>query len=686
MESKAERAEGAKEGHRKSASSSRESSLSEPSPPPVGVIGSSTRNVVLPSSEHRQSMLGSLGSSTRGLTVPSYEPNSLLTVASGSSQRDVGMPSSQRHQSISGSKGSSVRGLVVPSLERQPSPMLAMGSSTRGLVAPVTPPMGASMDELAVPSLERPLSITGSAPRASDKGSATPRKSIISDVGSRTAVRRTEHRKSIISSKGFPAKESEEAKVPRHQWQLTRPLVMVTVLTCLGSSFQYGYYLWIANHPPPLTENFFNHTSELKKRISVDKELLAMLYNLIIAVFSFGGIIGCILFSSMVDKFGRRGSLLLNNIFSILCAFLMGVSPTVHSFEYSIFVRLVTGICTGLFSCLMPIYLAELAPKSVRGSIMMVSSIFIILGLLTSQILGLPKVLGTKKDWPLLLSIPGGLALFQVIILPFFPESPRYLLIQKRKEEKARKALRKLRCQEDVQDEINELYEEDQTEKAEKVMSAMKLVCSRGLRWQIISIIVLMSGQELSGISAAYYFSERIYTTMLIKRYATRYISIFSTILVLVAAMVVTYVIDTVGRRVLILIGLGFCSILCVLVTMTLELQVCIASHPTPLSRDPLPIRKVKPWLQAAEGWWRCMAGERMEHYLVDVLCQFLFDLPLPHRTHHWARYNTHCDNIGNLPPVLPVHCLCTQWACTLAAQIYCWDGFQSDRGKDRVL
>uniref|UniRef100_A0A803SSF4 Major facilitator superfamily (MFS) profile domain-containing protein n=1 Tax=Anolis carolinensis TaxID=28377 RepID=A0A803SSF4_ANOCA len=250
--------------------------------------------------------------------------------------------------------------------------------------------------------------------------------------------------------------------------------------------------------------HFYNTTYHLKNSVGIDKGFLTILYSLTLAMFSMGGLIGSLLFSPIVDKFGRKGALMLNNFLSMGSSVLMGLSATIRAYEYTIFSRMVNGICTGIFACAVPLYLAEVSPKNLRGGIMTVSRIFVVVGILCCQILALPELLGNINEWPILLSIPGGMALFQVLILPFFPESPRFLLIQKRKgrECEAQASLQMLRCQLNVDQEIEELYQEDQAEKAEKVMSGMKIICYRGLRWQVVSVIILMSGQQLSGFSA----------------------------------------------------------------------------------------------------------------------------------------------------------------------------------------
>lgn len=49
---------------------------------------------------------------------------------------------------------------------------------------------------------------------------------------------------------------------------------------------------------------------------------------------------------------------------------------------------------------------------------------------------------------------------------------------------------------------MEEMRTEERTERAEGRLSVLNLFTFRPLRWQLISIIVLMAGQQLSGINA----------------------------------------------------------------------------------------------------------------------------------------------------------------------------------------
>nr|XP_028596581.1 solute carrier family 2, facilitated glucose transporter member 5-like [Podarcis muralis] len=362
--------------------------------------------------------------------------------------------------------------------------------------------------------------------------------------------------------------------VGSRKWALTRQLLLVTLLTSSGSSLQYGYNLWVASHPSTLISNFYNGTYQQRKQANVDEEdYIDFLYTFTIAIYSLGGLIGSLLVSFMVDRYGRKGALVINNIMSIFSAGFMGCSAVIHAYEYTIFSRLVTGMCSGMFSCIVPLYLGEISPRNMRGSIMTVPMIFVTIGVMVSQILSLQELLGTEKGWPLLLCFTGILAVFQVIVLPSFPESPRFLLIQRNDEVKARQVLQRLRCQEDVESELEELHQENVSVRVEKEMNAMKLLCNRAMRWQFISVVILMSGQQLTGVNAVFYYSERIYATLRIKKQEARYITVLSSIFIAISLMIVVYIVDFVGRRILLLTGIAICSILCILLTMTLELQ-----------------------------------------------------------------------------------------------------------------
>lgn len=132
-----------------------------------------------------------------------------------------------------------------------------------------------------------------------------------------------------------------------------------------------------------------------------------------------------------------------------------------------------------------------------------------------------------------MLGLTGIPALIELLLLPFFPESPRYMLIQRGDEKTATKgkktqnclrtgkeklaidkvyygvldglspsALQRLRGWDNVDGELSEIRLEDQSERSEGHLSVLSLLSQRSLRWQLVSIIIMNMGQQLSGVNA----------------------------------------------------------------------------------------------------------------------------------------------------------------------------------------
>ncbi|VDK60277.1 unnamed protein product [Gongylonema pulchrum] len=95
-------------------------------------------------------------------------------------------------------------------------------------------------------------------------------------------------------------------------------------------------------------------------------------------------------------------------------------------------------------------YLTEISPVNLRGSLGSVAQLLVTIGILFSQVIGLPQLLGSVKLWPMIFAFTAVPAVFQLATLPMIPESPKYNLIVKNRAEKAEEDLKKLRGKEDV--------------------------------------------------------------------------------------------------------------------------------------------------------------------------------------------------------------------------------------------
>lgn len=180
-------------------------------------------------------------------------------------------------------------------------------------------------------------------------------------------------------------------------------------------------------------------------------------------------------------------------------------------------------------------YISEIAPLNLRGGLGTVNQLAVTIGLLLSQVLGVEQILGTNDGWPILLGLAVCPAILQLALLPFCPESPRYvayisafcaltilhnertpsryLLITKQWEEEARRALQRLRASNTIDEDIDEMRAEELAQQSESQISTMELICSPTLRAPLIIGIVMQLSQQFSGINAVFYYSTFLFTS-----------------------------------------------------------------------------------------------------------------------------------------------------------------------------
>ncbi|XP_075898627.1 solute carrier family 2, facilitated glucose transporter member 5 isoform X1 [Nelusetta ayraudi] len=371
-------------------------------------------------------------------------------------------------------------------------------------------------------------------------------------------------------------KTDDWLKPVERRGRLTVVLALATLISAFGSSFQYGYNVAVVNSPSVHMKQFYNNTHLERYGRPMEDSLLTLLWSLSVSMYPLGGFFGSLMVAPLANKLGRKGTLLFNNIFSIVPAVMMGCSEIAKSFEIIIAARFIVGICAGLSSNVVPMYLGELAPKNLRGALGIVPQLFITIGILCAQVIGIRQILGNNTGWPLMLGLTGIPAAIELILLPFFPESPRYMLIQRGDEKTAKKALQRLRGWDNVEAELTEMRLEEQSERAEGHLSVLSLLSQRSLRWQLVSVIVMNMGQQLSGVNAIYYYANSIYGSAGVDENNIQYVTVGTGAVNVVMTIVAVFIVEASGRRLLLLCGFGICCGACVLLTVALNFQESI--------------------------------------------------------------------------------------------------------------
>ncbi|XP_072271558.1 solute carrier family 2, facilitated glucose transporter member 11-like isoform X1 [Pyxicephalus adspersus] len=341
----------------------------------------------------------------------------------------------------------------------------------------------------------------------------------------------------------------------------------------IGGSFQYGYNLSIINAPTTHVHKFINETWYDRYHSKLDENLLTLIWSVIVSVFTLGGLIGTFVGGHAAAKIGRKQSLLVNNVVAILAALFMGIAQPAKLFELLIIGRFLIGFNAGVGICVQPLYLGEIAPKKIRGLTTVGINIFLTVGILTGQILGLREVMGGENTWSLLLATCAIPALLQLIFLPFFPESPRYLFIDRKDYYRCQKALKTFYGTNHYQMEMDDIQKESQALNGEKPKKILELFFDRSIKWQLISVIIANMGQQLSGINAIYFYAEYVFKKSGIPEEKIPYVTLGTGVCECMTALTCGLLIDRAGRRLLIIGGYSMMAFWCIILTVTLTFQ-----------------------------------------------------------------------------------------------------------------
>mgnify|MGYP003623732090 CR=1 FL=1 len=172
-----------------------------------------------------------------------------------------------------------------------------------------------------------------------------------------------------------------------------------------------------------------------------------------------GAIIGAACIGTLSDKYGRRKMVLAAAAIFSVGALASAFAP---NSIFLIFARVLLGTAVGGASALVPVYLAEMAPAKLRGTLSTLNQLMITLGILTAYIVNFGFA-DSFYNWRLMLGFATIPAVILFIGTLFLPESPRWLL-SKGREEEAKAILNNLRSKDDVDKELDDIKDKKSKE------------------------------------------------------------------------------------------------------------------------------------------------------------------------------------------------------------------------------
>lgn len=104
--------------------------------------------------------------------------------------------------------------------------------------------------------------------------------------------------------------------------------------------------------------------------------------------------------------------------------------------------RILAGLASGLTTTIVPMYLIELAPLSLSGTMGVLCSMGVTGGVVVGQVFSLTEVFGSEELWHYALSFYAVLVLVAFLSYFWWPESPKYLYVIAGQKERAKEGER----------------------------------------------------------------------------------------------------------------------------------------------------------------------------------------------------------------------------------------------------
>lgn len=276
-------------------------------------------------------------------------------------------------------------------------------------------------------------------------------------------------------------------------------------------------------------------------------QLTAIETELAVSIVLAGAAIGAGFAGFFGDRYGRRPVLIVNAILFGGFAVLTGMANGLPLFLTA---RFVVGIAVGIASMLTPLYIAELAPPEVRGALVTLNQLAIVTGIVVAYYVD--YLFSASSNWRAMFISAVLPSVVLLIALIFLPESPRWLVTRRRVDE-AYRILNRVESSEDARRHLEELKLVTEADK----LRFRDLFGGR-FRKPLMIGVGLAVFQQITGVNAIIYYTP---TILQMAGFQSAKSAILATVLVggvnLVLTVVALFLLDRVGRRPLLLFGIG---------------------------------------------------------------------------------------------------------------------------------
>ncbi|AWV43676.1 MFS transporter [Hafnia alvei] len=267
----------------------------------------------------------------------------------------------------------------------------------------------------------------------------------------------------------------------------------------------------------------------------------------VVSSMMFGAAVGAVGSGWLNFRIGRKYSLMIGAILFVVGSLFSAFAPDV---EILILSRVLLGLAVGIASYTAPIYLSEIAPEKIRGSMISMYQLMITIGILAAYLSDTAFSYTGAWRWMLgVITIPAILLLIGVF---FLPDSPRWLAARG-SDEKARRVLEKLRdTSEQAKSELDEIRESLKVKQSGWAL----FINNKNFRRAVYLGVLLQVMQQFTGMNVIMYYAPKIFD---LAGFASTSQQMWGTVIVGLVNVLATFIaiglVDRWGRKPTLILG-----------------------------------------------------------------------------------------------------------------------------------
>ena len=259
-----------------------------------------------------------------------------------------------------------------------------------------------------------------------------------------------------------------------------------------------------------------------------------------------GTVLGAIFGGIPTNKIGRKNTLLWIGILFLFSA--LGSAFANNPFVFAAF-RFIGGLGVGASTIAAPAYISEIAPAKDRGRLVAFYQFNIVLGILMAFLSNYLLNDVGENSWRWMMGVQAIPSVIYILLIITIPKSPRWLL-SKFKNDEARKVLQIMGQEADYENMKKEIEIDNNN-----ASLANDNIFLKKYRTPLVLAFLMAFFNQLSGINAFLYYSSRIFQEAGLGESTALLSSIGIGVVNLIFTLLGVFLIDKLGRKILMYIG-----------------------------------------------------------------------------------------------------------------------------------